>query len=48
MLDLGREREPNRSLAPFEEVGEPAVGDDHVGQRVGGERDVERALSVGP
>jgi len=39
MLDLGGEREPDRALAPLEQVGEAAVGDDDVGQRMRGERD---------
>jgi hypothetical protein len=40
MLDLGGERERDRALAPFEEVGEAAVGDDDVCQGVCGERDL--------
>ena len=42
MLDLRGERQPDRALAPFEEVGEPAVGDDDVRERVCGERDVRQ------
>ena len=46
MLDLGGERQPDRALAPLEEVGEAAVGDDDVGERVRGERDVGQRLLV--
>src|SRR3954452_11594267 len=34
MLNLGRERQRDRPLAPFEEVGVPAISDDHVRQEV--------------
>jgi hypothetical protein len=34
-------------LAPFEEVGVAAVGDDDVCERAGGERDVSERLLVG-
>ena len=47
MLDLGRQRERDRALAPGEEVGEATVGDDDVRQRVRGERDVGDGLLVG-
>jgi hypothetical protein len=40
MLDLGGERQRDRAFAPLEQVGEPPIGDDHVRQRVRGERDV--------
>ena len=43
VLDLGGQRQGNRALAPFEQVGEPAVGDDDVRQRVRRERDLGRA-----
>jgi len=36
-LDLRRERERNGPLAPLEQVGVPAVRNDHVGELVGGE-----------
>jgi hypothetical protein len=47
MLDLGRERERHRAPAPLEQVGEPAVGDDDVGERMRSERDVSQRLRVG-
>ena len=34
VLDLGLQRQRHRALAPFEQVGEAAVGDHDVGQRV--------------
>ena len=40
MLDLGRERQRNRALAPRKEVGEPAVGDDDIRKRVRGKRNI--------
>ena len=46
VLDLGGERERNRALAPLEEVGEPAVGDDDVRQGVRGGRDLGQHLFV--
>ena len=46
VLDLGGERKGNRALAPLEEVGEPAVGDDDVPQGVRGERDLGQHLFV--
>ena len=46
VLDLGGERQGNRALAPLEEVGEPAVGDDDVRQGVRGERDLGQHLFV--
>ena len=46
MLDLRRERERDGPLAPREQVGEAAVGDDHVRERVRGERDVRDRLLV--
>ena len=46
VLDLGGQRQGHRALAPLEEVGEPAVGDDHVRQGVGRERDLGQHLLV--
>ena len=46
MLDLGGERQADRALAPLEEVGEAAVGDDDVRERVRGQRDVRERLLV--
>ncbi len=46
MLYFGGERQRNRPLAPLEEVGEPAVGDDGVGEGVRGERDIGHHLFV--
>ena len=47
MLDLGGERQADRALAPFEEVGEAAVRDDDVRERVRGQCDVRQRLLVG-
>jgi hypothetical protein len=46
MLDLGGQGQANRALPPLEEVGEPAVGDDDVRERVGGEGDIGERLLV--
>ena len=43
VLDLGGERERHRALAPLEQVGVPAVGDDDVRERVAGLRDRRRS-----
>ena len=48
VLDLGGQRQGHRALAPLEEVGEAAVGDDHIGQDMRGERDLGQQLLVGP
>src|SRR3954447_21313498 len=47
VLDLGRERQADRALAPLEEVGEPPVGDDHVRECVRGQCDVRQRLLIG-
>jgi hypothetical protein len=45
VLDLGLERERQRTLTPLVEVGEPTIGDHDVGQRVRGQSNaVDRAL----
>src|SRR3954471_868775 len=47
VLDFGGERQRYGPLAPLEEVGEPAVGDDDVGERVSREGDVGQRRLVG-
>ncbi|CAB4902090.1 unannotated protein [freshwater metagenome] len=46
-LDLRGQGERRRPLAPLEQVGVPPVGDQHVGQRMTGGRDVGEHLGVG-
>jgi hypothetical protein len=46
MLYFGGEGEGNRPLAPLKEVGEPAVGNDDVGEGVRRERDIGHHLFV--
>ena len=40
MLDLGRQRQRNRALAPRKKVGEPTIGDDDIRKRVRGKRNI--------
>jgi hypothetical protein len=44
MLDLGRERQRNRALSPFEEVGVAAISDHHVCQEMCRQSDVGHRL----
>src|ERR1051325_318434 len=44
MLDLRRQRQRNRALAPLEQVGVAAVRNDDVSQEVPGQRDVGHRL----
>jgi hypothetical protein len=47
MLDLSGERERDGTLAPLEEIGKPAIGDDDIGEGVCREGDVGQRLLVG-
>jgi hypothetical protein len=46
-LDLGGQREGRRALAPLEQISVPAVGDDHIGERVRCGGDIGDDLVVG-
>jgi hypothetical protein len=47
VLDLGGERQRYRTLPPLVQVGEAAVGDHDVRQRVRGQRNVGETVVVG-